>query len=99
MECGDLSPLCSVATCRDRRDRLISERRGVKPPRTKAVTGHRTPKVVTRRRADRRNEGAHACVVLPTRHAFKPAASINREWIHLVNRIGHILRRQTAGEE
>src|SRR6185503_7605460 len=45
LECGDLSPLCSVATCRDHGYIERIEQQGVKPPWTKAVTGHRTPKV------------------------------------------------------
>ena len=46
LECGDLSPLWSVATCRNLRSVESSLDCGVKPPRTKAVTGHRTPKEV-----------------------------------------------------
>jgi len=45
LECGDLSPLWSVATCRDHRWTEVLKDLGVKPPKTKAVTGHRTPKL------------------------------------------------------
>jgi len=44
LECGDLSPLCSVATCRDHWRVGQIDEQGVKLPWTKAVTGHRTPK-------------------------------------------------------
>ena len=44
LECGDLSPLWAVATCRDYRFEVDAKDMGVKPPKTKAVTGHRTPK-------------------------------------------------------
>jgi hypothetical protein len=45
LECGDLSPLWSVATCRGRVSANTTADMGVKPPKTKAVTGHRTPKI------------------------------------------------------
>jgi len=38
LECGDLSPLWSVATCRDHRWTEVLKDLGVKPPQTKAVT-------------------------------------------------------------
>ena len=42
LECGDLSPLCLVATWRDQI--FVDGPPG--RPGTKAVTGHRTPKIV-----------------------------------------------------
>ena len=47
MECGDLSPLWLVATCRDHVGIESGQECGVKPPQAKAVTGHRTPKSLT----------------------------------------------------
>jgi hypothetical protein len=44
LECADQSALWSAATCRGRGLLEFNERNGVKPPRAKAVTGHRTPK-------------------------------------------------------
>jgi hypothetical protein len=43
LECGDLSPLSSVATWRDLVELRVPNQRGVEPPRAKAVTGYRTP--------------------------------------------------------
>jgi hypothetical protein len=43
LECGDLSPLWSVATCRGYGGMKRLKDQGVKPPKAKAVTGYRTP--------------------------------------------------------
>src|SRR5438874_10683914 len=48
MECGDLSPLLWAATCRGQFLAETIERPGVKPPWTKAMTGHRTPRELSR---------------------------------------------------
>jgi uncharacterized glyoxalase superfamily protein PhnB len=44
LECGDLSPLWSAATCRSLGRLNSLQASGVKPPQAKAVTGHRIPK-------------------------------------------------------
>ena len=45
LECGDLSPLWSVASCRDLVALESTRSCSVKPPDTKAATGRRTAKV------------------------------------------------------
>src|SRR5258706_6609534 len=44
LECGDLSPLSPVATCRDHCSIEASKPIGRQAPKTKAATGRRTPK-------------------------------------------------------